>query len=268
MKITMLGTGHAMVDNCFNTCFIIENNGQLFLVDTGGGYEILPRIKKAGYSFRDIHDVFITHEHTDHITGLMWLFRQFVSLSYKDPDVHLNIYGHHIVINIAETMFRLLFSVPSEKLINTKVFFHTVNDRETISIIGNDVTFFDAHAIKVLQYGFLMKDSHGHKIVCCGDEPLAKENEDLAEGCDLLMHETFCLSAEEDVFHPRFHGHSVVIDAAETAQRLNVKRLLMYHTEDRHMETRKERYTAEGRQSFSGTIYVPDDLETIVIPEE
>ena len=41
MKITMLGTGHATVTKCYNTCFTISENGKHFLVDAGGGNGIL-----------------------------------------------------------------------------------------------------------------------------------------------------------------------------------------------------------------------------------
>ncbi len=41
-KIIMLGTGHAMTLDCFNTCFVLQNNRQEnILVDTGGGLQII-----------------------------------------------------------------------------------------------------------------------------------------------------------------------------------------------------------------------------------
>ena len=36
MKLTMLGTGNAAVTACYNTCFVLEEMGQYFLVDGGG----------------------------------------------------------------------------------------------------------------------------------------------------------------------------------------------------------------------------------------
>ena len=33
MKLTMLGTGNALVTDCYNTCFLLEDRGQTFLVD-------------------------------------------------------------------------------------------------------------------------------------------------------------------------------------------------------------------------------------------
>ena len=48
-------------------------------------------------------------------------------------------------------------------------------------------------------------------------------------------------------------------------QCLRVKNLLLYHTEDKTLATRKERYAAEAASQFSGKVYVPDDLEEILL---
>ena len=37
MKITMLGTGNAVATECYNTCFVLSENNNYFLVDAGGG---------------------------------------------------------------------------------------------------------------------------------------------------------------------------------------------------------------------------------------
>lgn len=44
-----------------------------------------------------------------------------------------------------------------------------------------------------------------------------------------------------------------------------MKNLVLYHTEDRNLDTRKQSYMREAAQAFSGTVYVPDDLERINI---
>ena len=79
------------------------------------------------------------------------------------------------------------------------------------------------------------------------------------------MHEAFCLYSERETFRPYEKHHSTVRDACELAQRLGVKNLLLYHTEDSDLLHRKERYTDEGRKYFAGNIFVPDDLETIML---
>ena len=78
-----------------------------------------------------------------------------------------------------------------------------------------------------------------------------------------LLHEAFCEDAQEAFFHAHEYFHSTVKEACETAERLGVKNLVLYHSEDYFLKERKQRYLAEGRKFFSGGLYVPDDLETI-----
>ena len=75
MKLTILGTGNATVTECYNTCFALSDGNRHFLVDTGGGNRILKVLKDTGIQLEDIHDIFITHEHIDHLLGVIWLIR-------------------------------------------------------------------------------------------------------------------------------------------------------------------------------------------------
>ena len=43
MKLTMLGTGNALVTECYNTCFVVQNGKKHLLVDGGGGNSICAR---------------------------------------------------------------------------------------------------------------------------------------------------------------------------------------------------------------------------------
>ena len=52
-------------------------------------------------------------------------------------------------------------------------------------------------------------------------------------------------------------------DACKNAKELDVKNVILYHTEDKSLETRKEAYIKEGQEVFNGNIYVPDDLDII-----
>ena len=45
MKLIMLGTGNALVTECYNTCFILSHEGRNLLIDGGGGSAILHQIK-------------------------------------------------------------------------------------------------------------------------------------------------------------------------------------------------------------------------------
>ena len=97
----MLGTGNALVTECYNTCFILSHEGRNLLVDGGGGSTILRQIKHAGFSLTDIHDVFITHAHIDHILGIIWVIRITAQLMNRDSySGDMNIYSHNEVIEL------------------------------------------------------------------------------------------------------------------------------------------------------------------------
>ena len=79
------------------------------------------------------------------------------------------------------------------------------------------------------------------------------------------MHEAFCLGSEANIFKPYEKGHSPALDVAKTMNDLNVKNLILYHTEESHGLDRKELYVSEAQSVFDGNVIVPDDLEIINI---
>ena len=75
MEIIMLGTGNAVVTECYNTCFILSENSNYFLVDGGGGNTLLRQLKQAGIPWTQVKDIFVTHKHIDHLLGIIWMLR-------------------------------------------------------------------------------------------------------------------------------------------------------------------------------------------------
>src|SRR5712691_8861240 len=63
-------------------------NGTLYLIDAGDG--VTRRIVQAGYDFRQIGKVFITHPHSDHTAGLATLLVSEWEYQRRDP---VDIYG-------------------------------------------------------------------------------------------------------------------------------------------------------------------------------
>ena len=109
-KIIVLGTGTASVTNNFNTCFILENDSQEYLlVDTGGGNQILKQLKLANININNIHNVFISHKHLDHLLGMLWIYR-YVDLSMARGTYtgNLDIYCHDEVAEILKTQIKTL----------------------------------------------------------------------------------------------------------------------------------------------------------------
>jgi ribonuclease BN (tRNA processing enzyme) len=63
-------------------------NGTYYLVDAGDG--VLRRLAQAGANFRQVGNVFITHEHDDHTAGLGTLMSISGDFQRHDP---INVYG-------------------------------------------------------------------------------------------------------------------------------------------------------------------------------
>ena len=118
---------------------------------------------------------------------------------------------------------------------------------------------------KAKQYGFCMDLGNGKKLTCCGDEPYEDCEETYARNSEWLLHEAFCLYAERDVFDPYEKHHSTVKDACQLAEKLQVRNLLLYHTEDKNLADRKRLYLEEGAQYYHGNLFIPDDLESFVL---
>jgi len=93
--LIMLGTGNATVTKCYNTCFAIQEEQEYFLVDTGGGNGILAQLEKASIPLQNIHNIYISHEHIDHLLGIIWLIRVIATkMKQNQYKGNLNIYCH------------------------------------------------------------------------------------------------------------------------------------------------------------------------------
>ena len=257
------GNGGTM--NIYNTCFVIDNDNGLFLVDTGGSIEVVKRIYKLGYNLTDINDIFISHSHSDHILGVIWLFRDLYRLTKSGKFNHnINLYCNNSVYNSIKTIMDCVLEKKVIDVVEEKINFIVVNDKDRYVINGIEYTFFDIKAKKVLQYGFDCTIDN-KRLVFLGDETLNPELYDYVSNSDYLMHEAFCLDSESDIFKPQEKGHSSAGAVARAMNDLNINNLILYHTEESHGDDRKRLYTDEAQAVFNGNVIVPDDLEIINI---
>lgn len=266
MKLTMLGTGNAIVTECYNTCFVMQEEDQYFLVDGGGGSTLLRQLKYAGIDWKNIRNIFVTHKHLDHITGILWMIRIICqNMNRGEYEGEATIYAHDEVIALLKDMAGKLLQKKETSFIDDRLHLRTVEDGESIKILDKKVTFFDIQSTKAKQFGFCMEFGKGEKLTCCGDEPYNVCEKQYAENSTWLLHEAFCLDSQAEIFHPYEKHHSTVKDACKLAAELNVKNLLLYHAEDKNILRRKELYTKEGREYFNGNLLIPDDLESVKI---
>ena len=263
MNLTMLGTGNALVTECYNTCFILQENDQYFMVDGGGGNTILHQLKHAGIDWKNVKTIFVTHKHIDHITGILWMMRMICQyMRQGEYEGEATIYAHDEVIDLLKDLAEKLLQKKEIGFIGKHLHLIAVKDGEAVNILNKKVTFFDIQSTKAKQFGFCMEYADGKKLTCCGDEPYNDYEKKYAENSTWLLHEAFCLDGQADIFHPYEKHHSTVKDACQLAEELKVENLLLYHTEDKNIAQRKELYHNEGKKYFNGKILIPDDLES------
>ena len=259
-KITMLGTGNATVTQCYNTCFALQTDTTLLLVDGGGGNGVLAQLKRAGIAIADIHHLFVTHAHTDHILGVIWLIRMVAQC--KGYEGRLHVYGNDKVQLVIRTIIDMILAKKQLAKVAERVVFHELHDGDKFEVGDISMQCFDIHSTKEKQYGF-RAELPGTTVACLGDEPYNQQNRLMVEHADWLLCEAFCLYKDRDQFRPYDKHHSTALDAGKQAEVLGVKNLVLYHTEDTSLATRKAAYTAEAKIHFHGNAYCPDDLETL-----
>ena len=266
-QITMLGTGNATVSQIYNTCFVLQTPSTLMLVDAGGGNGILAQLKKVNVQISDIHHLFVTHAHTDHVLGVIWVIRMVAQC--KGYEGLLHVYGNDKVMKVIKTIIDMILAKKQLAKVAERVVFHQLEDGDCFEVGDMKLECFDIQSTKEKQFGFRAElpssDDSGKPLVlaCLGDEPYNELNRRYIVGTDWMMCEAFCLYADRDTFKPYEKCYSTALDAGKLAEELGVKNLILYHTEEKTLANRKENYTREAAENFKGRIFVPDDLEVI-----
>lgn len=200
-QIIMLGTGNATVTQCYNTCFLLETSTTRLLVDAGGGNGVLRQLQRAGVAIRDLHHLFVTHAHTDHVLGVIWVIRMVAQC--KDYEGHLHVYGHDKVLLVLRTIIDMILAKKQLARVAQRVVFHQLEDGDRFPVGDMTIQCFDIHSTKEKQYGFRAElprsvspasasvgDPASPLVVAClGDEPYNPANRPLVEQADWLMAE-------------------------------------------------------------------------------
>lgn len=267
-KIIMLGTGNGGTLDLYNTCFVIQNEGHNFLIDTGGSIEIIKRLKLVGIPLKDIKHIFISHSHTDHLLGLIWMFKKMSRMVvHGELTEKITIYCNDVVYEAIQGVSKYVLSNKLVEAISKIIHFVILKDGDKQMINKISYEFFDILAKGTKQFGFecLLENN---RFVFLGDETLNPKLQERIKGADYVMHEAFCLDQEEKIFHAYEKNHSTALSVAKVMQELNVQNLILYHTEESHGLEKKKLYMEEARSVFARNVIVPNDLEEIILTKK
>ncbi len=175
----------------------------------------------------------------------------------------LTIYCHKELVDTIKTLTKLTIGKKFYQHFDERIIFHVVEHGDTVKILGDSFTFFDIESTKEKQFGYTCLMDNGLKLSFPGDEPYRESLYDFVKGSDWLLHEAFCVYGEREIFKPYEKHHTTVKEACETAESLSIPNLVLWHTEDKDMAHRQEKYLKEGKAYYSGNLLIPEDQDII-----
>ena len=255
-KIIMLGTGSAMVTDCYNTCFLLKSENDCLLVDAGGGNGILSAIKKSGIAWNSVKTMFITHSHTDHILGAVWVIRQISALMNSGKyDGNFNIYCHDECVDSITAICNHTLAPKFLKNINTKIFINEVKDGEMQNAGSIQLTFFDIFSDKTKQFGFKAVFPSGKVLACLGENRSMKNAEILFKTVIILCVKLFVFTVKKIFLSPTKNSTAQHL-MQENLQRVFLQKILSCITpRTKHFKHAKE-HILQRQEQFLTEIYL------------
>ncbi|HET8949518.1 MAG TPA: ribonuclease Z [Solirubrobacteraceae bacterium] len=270
---------------------LLRAGGERILLDCGEGTQ-QQLLRSAGLP--ELDAIFITHFHLDHWLGLVGMLKTFDLRARERP---LAIHGPpglkalfgllRPVIGRTGYPLSLVELEPYEEVrfqgysIGSFPVRHRVEAYGYAFVEDDRPGRFDAEAARRLgvaegpDFGRLQRgetvdgvrpeqvvgeDRPGRRIVYSGDTAPCQAVEVLADGADLLVHESTFLSDERD--RARETGHSTAAQAAEIARDAGVRLLALTHLSTRYFP---REIRDEARAVFPHTV-VPRDFDAIEVP--
>ncbi|MDA8739975.1 MBL fold metallo-hydrolase [Rhodobacteraceae bacterium] len=287
-----LGTAGGPVPNLYRAqpAHAVVTQDRTLLIDCGEG--AMGQLMRAGIDFRNVHDIFISHHHFDHIGSLFACLGMNMMLQRKTP---LNIYGPpgtrqmiDALCSACDVPWGVGFGIRDQKLPHPIEFIqtHDISPDDKIKIDELDISFCEnTHFRGDENFGHdgpislsLRFDAPDRSIVFTGDTGPCRNLEKFAKGAQLLVGEL--MDAEGTMRRVRQknpHMSDVRIEMmgdhmarhhlspeqlGELATRAGVEHVVAVHIplESIHAKTAPE-YIAKIASRFLGKITLAEDLD-------
>jgi ribonuclease BN (tRNA processing enzyme) len=264
-------------------------NGALYLIDAGGS--VTSRIVQAGYDFRKVEKIFITHPHSDHSAGLATLM---VSQWEYQPAEPTDVYGGGVQALVSGA---LEYLKPNAEIRWAEGKKRPMADSFHGHDIGTGVVYQDAKvkvtAVENTHFNFqpgtppygkyhsysYRFDTPGRVVFFTGDTGPSDAVVDLAKGADLYVTEVTSpeevvdafkrngswqakTPAEQEGFLRHMHEeHVTPEDVGKMAAKAGVKTVVMTHLGPKADQNADyTNYVDEARKYFLGPIVLAKDL--------
>ena len=285
MNVTLIGTGEPVprMDR-FGPSTLVEAGGKRLLFDVGRG--ATQRLwAQLNIPLREIDGVFITHFHSDHLTGIpdLWL-TGWLPPPFGRRTTPFRVYGPKGIQSILEGMRQafepnIQIRIADEKLPEDGVKF------DVKEFSGNGVIFNEQGLIVTafaVDHGELIKPSYGYRIdygersvVISGDTRFDENLIEMARGTDVLIHEVAAAHPELISFDERIQlildHHTTPEEAGIVFSRATPKLAVYTHfvllSGPGVPEVTLEELVERTRKNYSGPLQIGEDLMRLEIGE-
>jgi len=271
-RVALLGTGTPIPHRERSgpaTGVVADGHG--YLVDMGRDVvRQLRRIAQLGepaLGLRMLNRVFVTHLHSDHVTGYPDMIATPPILGRTKP---LRVYGppglramsDHFFAAFAEDFARrpaLAALEPRELLRVTEISPGVVYEDAHVRVTG----FLVDHPDWKYAYGYRF-DTPTRSIVISGDTGPTESVVEACAGCDVLVHEVYCETGMKKIIDSRGvwaynrRAHTSAVELGELAARARPTLLILTHRIDYGCSP--DDLIRNVRRSFDGQVVVGEDL--------
>ena len=269
MRLRLLGTGGAANEVRHQAALLVEwgegTEAGRILLDTGSGLDVVRLLRTAGYEPAEILDIFVSHQHTDHMGGLepllLWSIIRTLSMHGRPPREETSIHADRRVIGSIEQLFAAtITAVP--RLFGDRLHWVDAVDGASVALRGGArlTTFLVDHEPVDGGARGCVIEQNGIRLVYSGDTRPTARLIEAAHGADILVHECGGLDADAAETH-RF-GHSTSGDAGRVATAAKVGRLVLTHLPSERLA---ETMLAEAQAAFAGPVELGADLGIITV---
>lgn len=272
-RLVFLGTGGgANADRAHAAIALQVSPGETILLDTSGGFELVRNLKRAGIGLGSIRHIFISHRHSDHVSGLepLLLHVALQAMESETPAPQIHVHAHPLVIEACHELFESMASTAPALLgaYGGQVQWnHLTPDQPaqlrpgiTLTPVTAEHMPFDGSALSCLLE--VQLPDRAWRIAYSGDTRPNPEEERMVQGADVLIHEVHVLDAAADKAHAI--GHSAAGEVGRLAARAGAGKLVLFHVPD---ESSVAALRDEAARFFPRAVSAPNDLDVLDLVE-
>ena len=266
MEIIFLGTGAGLSTTRAHTAIALRcPDGTTLLLDGSSGNSALRHGEAAGIKATDYDHVLLSHDHQDHLSGLMFVQG---NRSRETPEENpLSIYGSPLALDglrkaaIAGKVPDIREGAAYNHSGKQVMRWAEISPGQKLELGPQTVAWaFNVDHIPG-SVGWRI-ESGGLVVVFSGDTMYSRNLVEASQGADLLIHEALFTDDAIESAHSRLHSTSG--DAARTAEQSSARQLVITHI-DNAFHKDQTPLLEDAARHYTGPMSVAHDLYHITL---